>query len=256
MRLSKLTNAVCSFLFLCSVVNVIPRIGTEPLKVVWVHNDAVIKDCAEFAYVDYGRGRFGLRLNDAFTQDEGIYICEVYNSYGESESWCYLAVTDMNKSGDRNGNSVSVIKSTLSGAEIEEGRPQSHPIANAYSSENAASADVLDANYQSCEMRAENIKEIETDECARKEDIYSSKEDFNCEELEDVKVNCEENIFEISAQIIKGPASVSTLVGSTVVLEALVIGRPEPCIRWLKGVIISFFYISTYRCVLTKPCQR
>lgn len=44
-----------------------------------------------------------------------------------------------------------------------------------------------------------------------------------------------ENAFR-AAQIVKGPVSVSTLVGSTVLLEALVIGRPEPTVRWLKGV--------------------
>ena len=46
-----------------------------------------------------------------------------------------------------------------------------------------------------------------------------------------------ENQFELAAQIVKGPESVSTLLGSTVLLEALIIGRPEPRIRWLKGVI-------------------
>jgi hypothetical protein len=45
-----------------------------------------------------------------------------------------------------------------------------------------------------------------------------------------------DNPFEIAAQIVKGPISVSTLVNSSVVLEALVIGKPEPTIRWLKGV--------------------
>ena len=78
------------------------------------------------------------------------------------------------------------------------------------------------------------------------EDDYSYKEDFNCDEdddanrldedLDDMKLNYEENPYEIPAQIIKGPTSVSTLLGSTVVLEAVAIGRPEPCIRWLKGV--------------------
>ena len=55
-----------------------------------------------------------------------------------------------------------------------------------------------------------------------------------------------DNPFEIAAQIVKGPISVSTLVNSSVVLEALVIGKPEPTIRWLKGVSLSFFFFLNY----------
>ena len=57
-----------------------------------------------------------------------------------------------------------------------------------------------------------------------------------------------DNPFQVAAQIVKGPVSVSTLVGSTVVLEALIIGRPEPTVRWLKGVMRNSipFYIRFF----------
>lgn len=67
------------------------------------------------------------------------------------------------------------------------------------------------------------------------EDVFScSKENLT---YESDKLNDElDNPFQVAAQIVKGPVSVSTLVGSTVLLEALIIGRPEPTVRWLKGV--------------------
>ncbi len=70
------------------------------------------------------------------------------------------------------------------------------------------------------------------------EDVFSStsKEDLTYES-DHSKLNDElDNPFQVAAQIVKGPVSVSTLVGSTVLLEALIIGRPEPAVRWLKGV--------------------
>lgn len=86
----------------------------------------------------------------------------------------------------------------------------------------------------------------------------SSKEDLSSETSDtgSVKLNHDEldNPFQAAAQIVKGPVSVSTLVGSTVLLEALVIGRPEPTVRWLKGV--SFLAVETVTAVLTLSSER
>jgi hypothetical protein len=68
--------------------------GTPPLKVVWVHNDSPLVDCPEFQHLDYGNGRYALRLSDPFTHDSGVYFCEAYNRHGDAESWCRLIVTD------------------------------------------------------------------------------------------------------------------------------------------------------------------
>lgn len=80
----------------------------------------------------------------------------------------------------------------------------------------------------------------------REEDVFSStsKEDLTYES-DHSKLNDElDNPFQVAAQIVKGPVSVSTLVGSTVLLEALIIGRPEPTVRWLKGVRPCFLSFS------------
>lgn len=96
----------------------------------------------------------------------------------------------------------------------------------AYSSANTAS------------IRTRNDEETEEEE---EENKTGEEEDFSCskEDLtyESDKLNDElDNPFQVAAQIVKGPVSVSTLIGSTVLLEALIIGRPEPTVRWLKGV--------------------
>lgn len=96
----------------------------------------------------------------------------------------------------------------------------------AYSSANTAS------------IRTRNDDETEEEE---EENKTREEEDFSCskEDLtyESDKLNDElDNPFQVAAQIVKGPVSVSTLIGSTVLLEALIIGRPEPTVRWLKGV--------------------
>ena len=208
-------------------------LGAAPLTVVWVHNDSVIQDCAEFSYVDYGNGRFALRIADAFTQDSGIYICEVYNRHGETESWSYLTVQDVcpSSEGDEGSNDVK-------------NRPASGP--DPWINEQPLEADQMAPALSSDDQCSPRDQLTEAVAHPFEEDDYSYKEDFNCDEdddanrldedLDDMKLNYEENPYEIPAQIIKGPTSVSTLLGSTVVLEAVAIGRPEPCIRWLKGV--------------------
>ena len=150
--------------------------GCMPLTVVWVHNDAVVQNSDAFTYVDHGDGRYGLRLRDVFTHDAGVYFCEVYNRFGEAESWCMLCVTECD------------------------------------------TKDVDDAS------NAENI-------CVNDDCFFVDDEAMT------------ENRFELAAQIVKGPENVSTLLGSTVLLEALIIGRPEPRIRWLQGVIEYLIFI-------------
>ena len=151
--------------------------GCKPLTVLWVHNDVVVQNSDAFTYVDYGDGRLGLRLRDVFTHDAGIYFCEVYNRFGEAESWCMLEVIE---------------------------------------------GDVKDVDVTT--------------------DAKAAKPSDDCFFVDDEGTS--ENRFELAAQIVKGPDNVSTLLGSTVLLEALIIGRPEPRIRWLKGVIQYTFFIQ------------
>ena len=251
-------------------------LGAAPLRVVWVHNDAVIRDCAEFAYVDHGQGRFGLRIADAFAEDSGIYICEVYNRHGDAESWCYLTVADTSKCTNEGTarNAASGIKDAVTtssglashnvataasgtdeqnddGARVREDAParRSYPIAVARPSVQQVSTVQLTSDgsveqelrsaLSSLDMtRATAVQAVRPAAACQEDAVLSSAQDnFNGEDFDDARIVFEDNYpHQVPAQVVKGPVSVSTLLGSTVVLEAVAIGRPEPCIRWLKGV--------------------
>lgn len=62
---------------------------------VWVKDNVIIPDCEDFRHVDYGNGSFGLRLADAFPQDSGEYICEVFNSHGDAITSARLWIKGM-----------------------------------------------------------------------------------------------------------------------------------------------------------------
>lgn len=260
---------ICFFLvFLCFVffarVIFLFRSGAAALRVVWVHNDAVIKDCAEFAYVDHGRGRFGLRIADAFTEDSGLYVCEVYNRHGEAESWCYLTVADVSAANRANGHGANSSAESVKGAVVSSGLAShsvataacgkgqkdedAHPIAVACASvqltsdssveqelRNALSS--LDMLQTQTQTQTPTQTQTQTAGAARpapcQDNVFSSGDDFN---VNGSDFDDDSYPHQVPAQIVKGPVSVSTLLGSTVVLEAVAIGRPEPCIRWLKGV--------------------
>ena len=254
---------------------------------VWVHNDEVIEDCAEFSYVEYGGGRFGLRLTDAFCEDSGVYICEVYNAHGDAESWCQLAVSDLDaaaaavaprKRATGEEKSAKVGQATsASAADVE--APATPDLDVGGEAEPAGGEATARASRRSSRCGGRNGDRsarqslTEAADCLPfRQAIYLSKEDFDYDDqaaaerrrggepehadvhdandvdddaiyTDDMKLNYADNPYEIPAQIIKGPVSVSTLIGSTVVLEAVAIGRPEPCIRWLRGVSISFFFL-------------
>ncbi|XP_057379752.2 myosin light chain kinase, smooth muscle-like [Daphnia carinata] len=196
--------------------------GTPPLKVVWVQNDVILVDCPEFRHIDYGKGRYGLRLADAFTHDSGVYFCEAYNRHGDAESWCRLIVSEPT---DKLFAETSAEASTTL----------------AYSSANTASIrthnDEEEEEEEDNNNKMLNVMDDRVADYRDDEDVFSStsKEDLTYES-DHSKLNDElDNPFQVAAQIVKGPVSVSTLVGSTVLLEALIIGRPEPTVRWLKG---------------------
>lgn len=67
--------------------------GSGPLEVVWVKDGVEIPDCADFHYVDYGDGRFGLRIADLFVADAGMYNCEAFNNHGDAITSGHLIVS-------------------------------------------------------------------------------------------------------------------------------------------------------------------
>lgn len=141
--------------------------------------------------------------------------------------------------------------------------PLGAPSTLAYSSANTASIQTHDDDEDVAVvgdvlmMKRGSIDDgVVEDREEESEDVFinDSKEDLSRDYESDTKLNDElDNPFQVAAQIVKGPVSVSTLVGSTVLLEALVIGRPEPTVRWLKGVYIStdLTLFTFWACVIT-----
>ncbi|KAL1131134.1 hypothetical protein AAG570_012371 [Ranatra chinensis] len=68
--------------------------GSEPMEVVWVKDKVEVPDCDDMRYVDYGDGRYGLRIADLFAPDAGEYSCEIFNEHGEAITTTNLTVID------------------------------------------------------------------------------------------------------------------------------------------------------------------
>lgn len=63
------------------------------MEVVWVKDGVEVPDCEDFRHVDYGDGRFALRIADLFVADAGIYNCEAFNDHGDAITSGHLIVT-------------------------------------------------------------------------------------------------------------------------------------------------------------------
>jgi hypothetical protein len=57
-----------------------------------VKDGVEVPDCPDLRHVDYGDGRFGLRIADVFTADSGIYNCEAFNDHGDAITSGHLIV--------------------------------------------------------------------------------------------------------------------------------------------------------------------
>lgn len=114
--------------------------------------------------------------------------------------------------------------------------PSLYSIASETTSAAAPDASYSNANTASVHAEQKEEEEENDDDCV----FTPGREDLSgCESDDTTGSDCLAGRA-AAAQIVKGPASVSTLVGCDVLLEALVIGRPEPVVRWLRGVSSVF----------------
>ncbi|KFB53095.1 AGAP002154-PA-like protein [Anopheles sinensis] len=68
---------------------------SELFKCLWKRNGRPVKDSADFAYVDHGNGKLGLRLKDPFLDDAGLYECVIETAKQQLSSSCYLDVLEL-----------------------------------------------------------------------------------------------------------------------------------------------------------------
>ncbi|XP_052903259.1 myosin light chain kinase, smooth muscle-like [Anopheles moucheti] len=67
---------------------------SELVKCSWKKNGRPVKDSTDFAYIDHGNGKFGLRLKDPFLDDAGLYECVLETAKRQLISSCYLDVLE------------------------------------------------------------------------------------------------------------------------------------------------------------------
>ena len=90
----------CYFVFAplaCFLSLLLP--GTSPIEVFWVHNNNDIppKDPI-FEQVMYTENDglsyiHKLLISEVLPEDAGEYVCEAYNQYGDTDTFCRLSIT-------------------------------------------------------------------------------------------------------------------------------------------------------------------
>ncbi|XP_053660445.1 myosin light chain kinase, smooth muscle-like [Anopheles marshallii] len=70
---------------------------SEVVKCSWKKNGRIVKDSMDFAYIDHGNGKFGLRLKDPFLDDAGLYECVLETATQQLVSSCYLDVLELDQ---------------------------------------------------------------------------------------------------------------------------------------------------------------
>uniref|UniRef100_A0A182P4E6 Myosin light chain kinase, smooth muscle n=1 Tax=Anopheles epiroticus TaxID=199890 RepID=A0A182P4E6_9DIPT len=71
--------------------------SSELVKCTWKKNGRPVKDSTDFAYIDHGNGKFGLRLKDPFLDDAGLYECFIETAKQQLTSSCYLDVLELDQ---------------------------------------------------------------------------------------------------------------------------------------------------------------
>lgn len=70
--------------------------GSEPLEIVWLHDNCEIKDSPAFRY-ERDEKDISLIIADAFPEDSGMYTCTATNKLGHAEIGCTLTVKGMQR---------------------------------------------------------------------------------------------------------------------------------------------------------------
>lgn len=72
-----------------------PHTGTPPIDIIWVHNNKEIP-LKDPLYQQVSNGNeHRLILAEVFPEDAGSYVCEAYNDYGDTDTFCNLTIVGM-----------------------------------------------------------------------------------------------------------------------------------------------------------------
>ncbi|XP_023226281.1 myosin light chain kinase, smooth muscle-like [Centruroides sculpturatus] len=204
--------------------------GTKPIEVIWVHNDQEIKNCKDFCYVSHEDGiTHSLVIEDVFLEDAGLYVCEAYNHYGDAETLCKLSVRERFPIDCQDENIQSTCDVTQAKECTAERRHSSREINTCFKNEVneeevKEQTKETEPNVKSPVCRTESVK-------SRQRPTIENGETQSETECMPPKIS----LKLISAQILKGPQSLTVLQGESVTLEIQFSGTPKPSVTWIKS---------------------
>ena len=67
-------------------------VGTPPFDIVWVHNNREIPHTDPICRMISSGHTHTLIIPEVFPEDEGEYVCEAYNDFGDTDTFCRLTV--------------------------------------------------------------------------------------------------------------------------------------------------------------------
>ena len=66
--------------------------GSSPIDVVWLRNEKEIKKNDKLYKQTSSGNVHRLIIPEAFPEDAGMFVCEIYNDFGDTDSVCKLSV--------------------------------------------------------------------------------------------------------------------------------------------------------------------
>ncbi|XP_039287324.1 LOW QUALITY PROTEIN: muscle M-line assembly protein unc-89 [Nilaparvata lugens] len=230
--------------------------GTQPLEVVWSKDKVELPDCMDFRYVDYGDGRFGLRIADAFPADAGHYSCEAFNKHGDAITYGHLQVTEQCESTDSTKKQLYFSKTPIP-LEAEPGQSACF-CARVHSAANTQVNIDWSVAGQPTSQQPQRFK-VERDGDSTVLRIATVQADdmgpISCRAhiclaghtapvaacAKCYVTSCTSRLSAVPtaegwpAQLLHGPADTTALRGQRVILQAAYSGCPQPTVRWLKA---------------------
>lgn len=76
-------------------VDCLSTLGTPPIEVLWTHNNCKVTLDTPGYNLHVTDGTHFLIIQQAKSAHSGEYLCEAYNEYGDTDSFCILNVKGM-----------------------------------------------------------------------------------------------------------------------------------------------------------------
>ena len=89
-----LVLAWCVFIILFAFCFVL---GSQPVDIVWLHNNREIPTNDPVCRMVTKGNKHLLIIPEVFPEDSGEYVCEAYNEYGDTDTFCRLNVHEGTK---------------------------------------------------------------------------------------------------------------------------------------------------------------